>query len=159
MKRSFGTFLAVGGAVGVATLLLREVLACLLPADVPLWYGVSVVVAYTVGIVASFFLQGRVTFARELQDLSWGQFQRFVVVAIAGALVALLTSLGVRYLLVLDLLLGELAATTAFAMGALAAAVFNFFFSAWLVFPDSPAGSERLMMLGWRARLGRKSQR
>jgi putative flippase GtrA len=159
MKRSFRTFLAVGGAVGVATLLLREMLACLLPADVPLWYGVSVVVAYTAGIVASFFLQGRVTFARELQDLSWGQFQRFVAVAIAGALVALLTALGVRYLLVLDLLLGELAATTAFAMGALAAAAFNFFLSARLVFPDSSAGSERLMMLGWRARLGKKSQR
>jgi putative flippase GtrA len=99
---SFISFLAIGGLVGLATLLIREAIAWLLPADLPLWYGVSVVLAYSVGIVLSFFLQGRVTFSQRPSELTLGHFSRFAAVAISGALVALVASLGVRYFFVLD---------------------------------------------------------
>jgi putative flippase GtrA len=151
LVKSFGTFLAIGGAVGLATMFLREMIASLLPADVPVWYGVSVVIAYGIGILVSFFLHGRVTFALELGDLSWPRFWRFVAVAISGALVALTTALCVRYLLLLDLLLGDLAGTTAFAIGALAAAAFNFLLSARLVFRVTPLRAERLAVPGCQA--------
>jgi putative flippase GtrA len=131
---SFISFLAIGGLVGLATLLIREAIAWLLPADLPLWYGVSVVLAYSVGIVLSFFLQGRVTFSQRPSELTLGHFSRFAAVAISGALVALVASLGVRYFFVLDRLIGHRAAAAAFAVGALIAAVFNYGMTSRFVF-------------------------
>jgi putative flippase GtrA len=137
-RRSFLTFLTIGGAVGAVTLFVREAIAQTLPADLPHWYGVSVVLAYAIGIVLSFFLQGRVTFGRGAAELSISQFWRFAAVAVSGALVALVVSLGARYLLGLDRLIGDIAASLAFAIGALAAALFNFQLSCHFVFRQAP---------------------
>lgn len=132
--RSFLTFLTIGGVVGIVTVLIREAVAWLLPADLPFWYGVSVVLAYALGIVLSYVLQGRITFAKTAGELSVRQFWRFAAVAVSGAAVALAVSLAVRYLLGLDRLIGDPAATVAFVAGALAAAAFNFLLSRRFVF-------------------------
>ena len=130
----FLRFLAVGGAVGVATLAVREWVALALPGDTPVWYALSSILAYAVGIVASYLLQQRFSFAAVPAHGSPGRFARFVLVAMAGALVAMLASAGLRYGLYMDRWLGDLGASAAFAAGALGAAGASYLLNLKLVF-------------------------
>ncbi|MEJ0048387.1 MAG: GtrA family protein [Rhodospirillales bacterium] len=60
--RGYFLYLIVAAVVGVITVALRELAGRLLPADTPVNYAISVVLAYCVGIVLNYLLQSRFTF-------------------------------------------------------------------------------------------------
>src|ERR1700761_2805462 len=104
---SFGQytrFLIVGAFVGVVTIGCRELIGHLLVVDNRQTYSISIVIASAIGIVLSFVLNHRFTFATS-GERSWSTFVRFVVFALVGMVLTWLFSLAVRYGLHLDALL------------------------------------------------------
>ena len=120
-------YIIVGAVVGVLTILLRELFALILPEDTPVYYALSVVMAYVVGIVCSYFGHRNVTFsARQLVGGHSGAFTRFTVIAIAGLLATTAMSMLIRYGFPVDRLLGEYAGGFAFALATFLASILTY---------------------------------
>ena len=135
----FAVYLGVGAFVGLLTVGLRELIGRALPADNPLTYSASVLVAYAFGIALSFVLQRRLTFADAHVERPTAAFAMFGVVAAVGAGVTWLLSLAFRYWLGLDRWLGPFGASVAFGAAALCAAALSYQLNARLVFFVPPA--------------------
>ena len=106
----------------------------LLPADTPVYYTISMVLAYGLGIVINFTLQHSITFRMRREDKNARMFTGFVLVAIAGAGVTALVALSLRYLGNFDLLFGTYSGTAAFVAGNIAASVVTYWLNARHVF-------------------------
>jgi len=120
-------YFVVGAIVGVLTVALRELFAYMLPADTPVYYALSVVLAYAVGIVCSYYGHHNVTF--KMQDPVDGHataFTRFAFIAIAGLLATTTMSMLIRYGLPVDRLLGEYAGGSAFALATILASLLTY---------------------------------
>jgi len=120
-------YIIVGAVVGVLTVLLRELFALMLPADTPVYYALSVMMAYVIGIVCSYYGHRNVTFsARQLVDGHGEAFTRFTLIAIAGLLATTAMSILIRYGFPVDKLLGEYAGGFAFALASFLASVLTY---------------------------------
>lgn len=130
----YARFMMVGVAVGVFTVACRSAIGWALGADTAFHYSISVVLAYSLGIVLSFGLNGQFTFKKSEGQRSWAQFLLFVLIALVGMLATWLFSLGLRYGLKLDSLAGRYGASLAFATGAVLASAVTYPLNARLVF-------------------------
>lgn len=120
-------YLVVGAVVGVLTIALRELFAFMLPADTPAYYALSVVLAYAVGIVCSYYGHHNVTF--NMQEPVGGHataFTRFTFIAIAGLLATTSMSMLIRYGLPVDRVLGEYSGSFAFALATILASILTY---------------------------------
>lgn len=132
--RQYLRFLLVGGVVGLLTVAARELLGRALGADSEWHYSVSIALAYALGIICSFLLNHRFTFAQKSDSRDWPAFIRFVGVAVFGMLVTWLLALVLRYGLQLDAILGDFARPAAFAAATLIGSLATYPLNAWLVF-------------------------
>ncbi|HED12234.1 MAG TPA: GtrA family protein [Gammaproteobacteria bacterium] len=136
-------YLFVGAVVGVLTILLRELFAFMLPADTPAYYALSVVMAYAVGIICSYYGHRNVTFsARELVSGHVGAFTRFSLIAIAGLLATTIMSMSIRYGLPVERLLGEYAGGSAFALATFLASVLTYSLNSTFTFKEQTDSSD-----------------
>ena len=120
-------YFIVGAVVGVLTIALRELFAFMLPADTPAYYALSVVLAYAVGIVCSYYGHHNVTFnMQKAVDGHATAFTRFAFIAIAGLLATTTMSMLIRYGLPVDRLLGEYAGGFAFALATILASILTY---------------------------------
>lgn len=124
---TYTRYFVVGAIVGVLTVALRELFAYMLPADTPVYYALSVVLAYTVGIVCSYYGHHNVTF--RMQEAVGGHataFTRFAFIAIAGLLATTAMSMLIRYGFSMDRLLGKYAGSFAFALATILASLLTY---------------------------------
>jgi putative flippase GtrA len=120
-------YFVVGAIVGVLTIGVREVFAYLLPADTPVYYALSVILAYAVGIVCSYYGHHYLTFRmQEAVDGHATAFTRFASIAIAGLLATTTMSMVIRYGLPVDRLLGQYAGAFAFALATVLASILTY---------------------------------
>jgi putative flippase GtrA len=124
----------VGGVVGLITVGIRILIGRWLGADTPIYYSLSVVLAYAVGIALSFSLNRQFTFRGDNATYSWSHLSRFVAIAVLGMILTWLFSLALRYGLRLEALIGHHAATTAFVAAALLSSAITYPLNARLVF-------------------------
>lgn len=129
----------VAAIIGVLTVGLREVLGALFPAT-PAQYAWSMLLSYGVGVVLSYFAQGRITF-RELGHRASPQGLRgFVLVAVLSSLLTVLLAYLLRFGLPLEDHLPALAAPLAFAGAALLVAPVSFLLGRRLVYREAAEG-------------------
>jgi putative flippase GtrA len=127
-------YVLIGVFVGILTVALHEAIADLLPADTPTYYLLSISLAYAFGIILSFLLQHAFTFKLSSIHRKWHMFTSFIVVALIGAASTSLLAMFFRYLLGLDLLLGKLSASIAFAAATCTSSILTYWLNARFVF-------------------------
>ena len=101
----------------VITVLTREFVQFLFAANTDIIYGLSIIIAYAVGIVVNFTLQKHLTFKLAHNRITARLFLGFVIVAFIGMGVTFLVAFTFRYGLQLDHIVGARAATLAFFLG------------------------------------------
>jgi putative flippase GtrA len=126
----------VGALAGLLTIGLRELIALALPSDTPLYYSLSVLIAYALGTLASYVLHHGFTFqsSHDLHNVT--VFLSFVVVGVVGAASTWALSLFFLYSLDFGGLFGRLGGAAAFAFAALLSSVLTYMLNALLVFRD-----------------------
>lgn len=129
--RLYPVYLGVSAFVGVLTVAAREGLDWMLAGDDPGSYSLTVVLAYLLGTVLNYALQGMLTFR---QPASTRMLVRFAAVSALGLLLTTVLAVALRYGLALDALLGVLGPAAAFAGAALLASAVTFSVNARLVF-------------------------
>ncbi len=92
------------------------------------------ILGYVAGIIVSYLLNRRFTFVTAGAPRNWSRFAPFVGVAMVGLLCTWLLSLGLRYGLPLQALLGELSATVAFAVATVLSSLVTYPLNALFVF-------------------------
>lgn len=134
-------YFVVGAVVGVLTVALRELFAYMLPADTPVYYALSVVLAYAVGIVCSYYGHHNVTFRMpEAVDGHATAFTRFAFIAIAGLLATTVMSMLIRYGLPVDRLFGKYAGAFAFATATVLASILTYSLNSAFTFKGHSGG-------------------
>jgi putative flippase GtrA len=109
------------------TVAIREALAAALPADTPVYYSSSVLMAYAVGIVLSYYGHRRFTFGgRQLANLSVSSFSLFTLIALLGLVLVTALSIAIRYGFGADQILGRYGAGFAFALATLLASIITY---------------------------------
>jgi putative flippase GtrA len=129
----YGRFLMVGAVVAVLTIACRELIGHFLGPDTPVFYSVSVVCAYGLGILLSFVLNRRFTFM-QASAVGWAACARFIAIALLGMFLTWTLSIALRYGLMLQPLLGDASAGLAFALAALLSSGVTYPLNARLVF-------------------------
>ena len=139
----YGRFFTVGLIVGVIAIGLRELIGRALPADTPIYYSLSVILVYAIGILLSFVLHSRFTFGAGANDASIVRLASFSVVAMVGALITWLVSMVCRYQLGFDDHFDAASGAIAFAVGAVTASLATYVLNAHLVFRQRRTTGER----------------
>lgn len=156
----YARFLVVGGIVGVVTIAAREVFQRLTGADTVWHYSLSVVAAYSLGILLSFALNRRFTFGSYVDPAiglstrsasasapwarsTWRMFGSFALLAVAGLLSTWLLSLALRYGLPVERFLGAAGPGAAFGAAALLSTLITYPLNARYVFVRRPAFARR----------------
>ena len=135
-------YFLVGAVVGITAILVREVIAFLLPADTPFFYGLSVVLVCIGGIVAAYIGHLKVTFSHVDCPLhAFIPTLNFTLIAILGLVTTTLLSLALRYILPLELVVGEFKPTVAFALATIIASFITYPLNARFTFTGSERGS------------------
>lgn len=136
--RLYPAYVVVSAFVGVLTVAAREALGWMLGSDGPGWYTASVVLAYLLGTLMNYGLQGLVTFR---QPASARMLVRFAAVSALGLLLTAVLAVALRYGLALDALLGVFAPAVAFGCAALLASAVTFSVNARIVFASKPGAA------------------
>lgn len=132
---SYSKYIVIGGIVGVITVLIREGISFVLPQDTPTYYAVSVVLAYCVGILLSYYGHRKVSFSHAQPVGSTVEsFSRFTVIAIMGLLATTGLSVLLRYKLPFDKYLSDFGAATAFAIATFLASLLTYSLNATFTF-------------------------
>ena len=138
----YGRFLLIGAFVGVITVAARELASMALGSDTPANYSISVVLAYSLGILLSFTINRRFTFGYREPDY-WSRLPLFALIAVIGLLSTTVLSLILRYALNLQAALGQLSAPVSFAVATLCASAITYPLTALFVFPQGNSGVVR----------------
>lgn len=133
----YARFLTVGGMVGLASVAARDLFQHLMRTDTPQHYSTSVIAAYGLGIVASFALNRRFTFADARDRAPWRTFAGFALLALAGLGCTWLLSLALRYGLPVERALGRAGPDAAFAVAAMLSTAATYPLNARFVFGPS----------------------
>ena len=129
-------YAAVALAALITTLLVRELVQLIVGVDTKMTYGLSILFAYTVGIVVNFSLQKRFTFQTAQNRNDAGAFLGFVMVALVGAVTTFLAAFFLRYGLGLDRVAGSGAPTIAFLGATVVSSFLTYALNACYVFPQ-----------------------
>lgn len=143
---TYGKYFAIGSIVGILAILVRELIAWLLPADTPVYYGISITLVYVIGIIASYLGHYHVTFSHIENPVrqSPTSIRNYILIALIGMLITTVLSYVFRYVLQFDVLFGKLSASAAFALAALVASGATYFLNATYIFiEDSDAHGTR----------------
>jgi len=140
-------FFAAGSVAALATIACRELVALGLTGDSVVGYSLSVVAAYSIGIVLGFELNRRFTVG-DRDGAQWTRLPAFASVACVGLATTTLLSIAFRYGLGLDRPLGRFAAPAAFAVATLCASAITYPLTAMWVFPEDQAG-RRSLGIAW----------
>lgn len=133
LRHEYIRFLASGALVGMVCVLLREAIASVM--NDSLWeYSISVVIVYIFGFFLSYFFQSIFVFQHRRSSWRPKHLASFLLVAGSCALAASFLSTTFRYGFGMDHMIGRLAPTISFVLGALAVSVFNYIFTKRLVF-------------------------
>ena len=124
----------MGTCAGLLSIACRELFAWLLGRDDPRHYSISVILGYVAGIIVSYLLNQRFTFVKAGAPRKWSRFVPFVGVAMVGLLCTWLMSLGLRYGLPLQALIGKSSATVAFALATALSSLITYPLNALFVF-------------------------
>ncbi len=127
-------FFMIGSLVGIATILVRELIASMLGSDGKLDYLITICGAYGFGIIASFTLQRLFTFRDHGDRRARDYFVLFTLVAIAGGVLVALLSFVFRYALLADSLFNQYAPSVAFITASLLVSVLSYWVNAKYVF-------------------------
>jgi putative flippase GtrA len=128
-------YLCVGLFTGLITMAIREITARILPMDTPVYYFISILVAYFFGIIISFILNKTITFKFSTKKTKQVQlFFSFLIVAILGAILTFIFSFVFRYILFFNIWFGYLSGTISFGVGAFVSSVITYFVNVRLVF-------------------------
>ncbi len=133
--RLYPAYVGVSAFVGVLTVAAREAIGWMLGSDSPSSYAASVVLAYLLGTLLNYGLQGMVTFR---QPASTRMLVRFAAVSALGLLLTTVLSVVLRYGLALDALFGMFGPAVAFGCAALLASAVTFSVNARIVFASKP---------------------
>jgi putative flippase GtrA len=133
-SRRYVLYVIVAAVVGVITVALREFVGSLLPRDTPVFYAVSVVVAYGCGVVLNYALQSRFTFGAAGGVNSPGRFFAFAITAICSSLLTVALSYLLRYRLGLGELFGAWGSMAAFCAAAVMVSIVSYSINARYVF-------------------------
>jgi putative flippase GtrA len=124
---AYARYVAVGTVVGGITVAMRELFSAVLPADTPAYYAASVLLAYTVGIVLSYYGHHSFTFGgQRIASVSLYRLSLFALIALLGLVIAAALSIAIRYGLRIDHFLGRYGAGFAFALAALGASLLTY---------------------------------
>ena len=118
----------IGTVVALIAIILREVVGRALPADSPVYYAISIILVYALGILISYVGHRLFSFGH-VKDLHFSKSQSlgaFITVALLGMVSTMVLALGIRYLLPIDNLLGQYGAAFAFALATLITSVGTF---------------------------------
>lgn len=139
--RRYPVYLGVSAFVGVLTVGTREALGWMLGRDSPALYATTVVLAYGLGTVLNYGLQGLITFR---QPASASMLLRFAAVSGLGLVLTTALSLALRYGLALDGLFGASWPAVAFAAAAVLASAVTYSVNARLVFASKADQAEEV---------------
>ncbi len=127
-------FFIIGSGVGIATVMLRELIDMMLVAGGKIEYLISICGAYGFGIIASFTLQRVFTFQYDREKRTRDHFLPFTFVAIAGGVLVALLSFLFRYALSFDSFLNQYAASVAFMTASILVSVLSYWVNVKYVF-------------------------
>ncbi|HFD11031.1 MAG TPA: GtrA family protein [Crenotrichaceae bacterium] len=127
-------FFIIGSMVGIATVLVRELISILLKSDGRMDYLISICGAYGFGIIASFTLQRLFTFRNHGKKRARDHFIPFTLVALGGCILVALLSFLLRYTLLSHPIDNEYAATIAFITASLLVSIVSYWVNAKFVF-------------------------
>ena len=130
-------YASVALAALVVTVLTREFVQFLFVADTEIIYGLSIIIAYTVGIMVNFSLQKRLTFRLAHNRVTTGLFLGFVIVALIGAGATLLVAFALRYGLRLDHIVGAGAPMLAFFLATVFSSFLTYTLNTRYIFSES----------------------
>lgn len=135
---TFIRFFLVGTLVGVFTIILREGIAFLMP-DRPVYFILSIIISYTLGVIISYILNTRFTFRKDKSDRTLTtkyRFAYFTLVSLFGVVSTTVFSFFFRYVSEFNIIFGKAGDTFAFALGAVLTSVITFFLNSKYVFPN-----------------------
>ncbi len=127
-------FFIIGSVVGIATVLVRELISTMLDADSKIEYLITICGAYGFGIIASFSLQRKFTFHDHGESRARDHFVLFTLVALAGGALVALLAFVFRYAILTDWLSNQYAPTVAFITATLIVSVLSYWVNAKYVF-------------------------
>lgn len=131
-------FCVVGGIVGLLALGAMALAELLLPAT-RVVYVVEVLVVYAVGVVLSYLLQKRFTFAVPRSERKAAQFHRFVAIALLGAALTTGLSFALKYFFRWPESLAGFSGSLSFALACLLTSLLTFFLNRqWVFSPHRP---------------------
>jgi putative flippase GtrA len=134
---TYSRYAAVGAIVGGVTVAIREAVGAALPADTPVYYSSSVLLAYAAGIVLSYYGHRRFTFGdRQLAKSSLSSFSLFTLIALLGLAFVAALSVAIRYGFGADQILGRYGAGFAFALATLLASILTYALNFLYTFHD-----------------------
>jgi putative flippase GtrA len=115
--RQYLVYFIVGGFVGALSIAFRELVGLMLPEDNPVWYVVSVGIAYGTAILLSFSLHSRVTFAGALKGRNAAvPLGKFGIIATIGLIASAALAPAMRYGLHFDAFFGPRGGLWAFVL-------------------------------------------
>jgi putative flippase GtrA len=127
-------FVTIGAFVGVVTVACRELIAHALGLDTRLNYSLSVALAYAIGIVLSYVLNGRWTFKSGARSWHWKAFALFILIAVLSLVSTWALSIALRYGLPLERVVGKYWPALAFASAAFLSSLLAYPLNAVFVF-------------------------
>jgi putative flippase GtrA len=100
-RRQYFIYCIVGAVIGLTAVIVRELLDCILPSEIPLYYGLSVMIVYAGGIIAGYYAHSKYTFRkRTVAGLHGRSFLVFILIAVFGMF--LTAALALMFMYVLD---------------------------------------------------------
>lgn len=129
----YPTYLFVGGAVTLSTILIRSVIGLLIKDDNTAKYLSSIVLTYIIGIYLSFVAHKSITF-QVREKLPASQTLKFIGIHIIGMAITLVFSIKLREVFLDSRLPTELSKMSAFAFSALLVSLITYFLKKRIVF-------------------------
>ena len=122
LRCPYCAYFFVGSVIGVAAILLRELIGRLLGVESPSIYAATVAIVNALGVLTAFFAHRRFTFVNPHGESPVrGSLIKFVLIALFGIAISSAVSVALRYGLRMDDWLGVFAASVAFAVAVILA--------------------------------------
>ncbi|WP_218081007.1 GtrA family protein [Anthocerotibacter panamensis] len=134
---NYPTYFVVGTSIALFTIGVRQVLGWCLGDSHALGYILSMVVAYSLGIILSYIFQRRFTFTKRRGRTPGLERVLYVGTALLGMLLTVVFSLGLHSFLALVPILPEVHNNLAFAVAALATSVITYLINKFITFTEA----------------------
>ncbi len=134
-RKQYITYCIVGTIIGVVAVIVRESLEFLLPNENPIYYGLSVMIVYTGGIVAGYYGHGKYTFGtRGAENYDDRSLPIFALIAVFGMILTALLAMLLMYVLEFRHLFQRAGAAISFAIAAVTVSIVTYSLNAHFTF-------------------------